>query len=87
LHILARAFSHVSITQIVNNRLLFTKYGIHLNKLVKELLVNQIALHIFSPLEDVNSNPIVLGWCDKETQVKPVQVHKNCQLKIEQITK
>lgn len=50
-------------------------------------MVNQIALHIFSPLEDVNSNPIVLGWCDKETQVKPVQVHKNCQLKIEQITK
>jgi lysophospholipase L1-like esterase len=70
LHTLARAFSHVSITQIINDRLLLTKCGSHLNKLGKELLVNQVAIHIFSLLEKVNSKPIVLGWCDKETQVK-----------------
>lgn len=32
LHKLARAFRHVTLAQIFNNRLLFTKHGFHLNK-------------------------------------------------------
>jgi hypothetical protein len=47
LHKLAKAFSHVSITETVNNRLLFTKHGFHLNELGKELLSNQLALHTY----------------------------------------
>jgi hypothetical protein len=34
---LAKIFSHVSIIKIVNNRLLFTKHGLHLNESGKEL--------------------------------------------------
>jgi lysophospholipase L1-like esterase len=45
---LAKAFSHVSIIEIVNNRFLFTKHGLHLNDFGKELLSSQRALHIFS---------------------------------------
>jgi hypothetical protein len=56
-------------------------------------LVNQVALHIFSLLEKDNSKPITLGWHDEEAQVnttltaEPPQIHKNCQLKTEKITK
>jgi hypothetical protein len=65
----------------------------HLSKIGKELLANQVVSHIFSLLEKVNSMPIALGWCDKETQVnvtlaaKPPQPHKNCQLETEQTIK
>jgi hypothetical protein len=62
LHNFAKAFSHVSIIEIVNNILLFTKHCSHLNELGKELLSNQLALHIFSLLEEVSSKRIALGW-------------------------
>jgi hypothetical protein len=80
---LARAFSHVTIIKIFNNRLLFTKHGFHLSKVGKELLVNQVALHILSLLEKDNSKPITLGWCHEEAQdnatltPEPPQIHKN----------
>jgi hypothetical protein len=66
---LAKIFSHVSRTEVVNNRLLFTKHGLHLNESGKEYLSNQLALHIFSLLEEVGVNPITLGWYDKNLQV------------------
>jgi hypothetical protein len=59
---LAKTFSHVSIIEIVNNRLLFTKHGLHPNEAGKELLSNQLVLHIFSILEEVSIQPIILGW-------------------------
>ena len=43
---LANSFRHVGITEIVNNRLLFTRHGLHLNESGKELLSNQLVLHI-----------------------------------------
>jgi len=57
---LAKIFSRVSITEIVNNRPLFTKHGLHLNESGKELLLNRSVLHIFSVLE-VSVNSITLG--------------------------
>ena len=86
---LAKTFSHVSIMEIVNNRFLFTKHGLHLNESGKELLSNQLVLHIFSILEEVSSKPIILGWYDKNLQVnvllaKPSYAHTNCQLATEQ---
>jgi hypothetical protein len=89
---LAKAFSHVSIIEIVSNRLLFTKHGLYLNESGKELLSIQLALHIFSLLEEVNSKPIILRWYDKKAQVsvsliiKPSQAH-NCLLATEQTRK
>jgi hypothetical protein len=64
----AKIFSHVCIIEIVNNRLLFTKHGLHLNESGKELLSHQLALHIFSLLEEVSVKPITLGWYDKNLQ-------------------
>jgi hypothetical protein len=66
---LAKIFSQVSIIEIVNNRLLFTKHGLHLNDSGKESVSNQLVLHIFSILEEVSVNPITLGWYDENLQV------------------
>jgi len=66
---LANIFSHVSINEIVNNRLSFTEHGLHLNESGEELLSNQLVLHIFSILHEVSVIPIILGWYDKKPQV------------------
>jgi len=68
---LAKIFNHVNIIEPANNILLFTKHGLHLNELRKELLSNQLALHILSVLEEVqvNANPITLRWYDKNLHV------------------
>lgn len=90
---LAKTFSHVSIIEIVNNRLLFTKHGLHLNESGKELLSNQLVLHIFSMLEEVHIKPIILGWYDKNLQVnvssiaQPSHALTNCQLATEHAPK
>jgi len=68
---LAKIFNHVNIIEPADNRLLFTKHGLHLNELGKELPSNQLALHILSVLEEVqvNANPITLGWYDENLHV------------------
>jgi len=53
---LPNRFNYVSTVTIVNNRLLSTKHGLHLNVTGKELLSNQLALHILSTLE---ANPVI----------------------------
>jgi hypothetical protein len=73
---LANRFSHVGITEIENNRLLFTKHGLHLNKFGKELLSNQLGLSILSTLEKVSGNPIPLRWYDKKPQVKVPSINR-----------
>jgi len=45
------------------------KHGLHLNESGKELLSNQLVLHIFSILEEDSVNPIPLGLYDKNPQV------------------
>jgi len=92
---LAKSFSHVSIIEIVNNRLLFTKHGLHLNESGKELLSNQLVIHIFSVLEEVRVNPIPIGWYDKNPQVNASSITRlsptltpiSCQLPTEQAPK
>ena len=67
---LAKIFNHVNIIEPANNRLLFTKHGLHLNELGKELLSNQLIVHILSVLEvKVNANPVTLGWYAKNLHV------------------
>ena len=68
---LAKIFNHVNIIEPANNRLLFTKHGLHLNELGKELLSNQLALHVLLVLEEeqVNANPINLRWYDENLHV------------------
>ena len=62
-------FNNVSTVTIVNNRLLSIKHGLHLNVSGKELLSNQLALHIHSLLEADPVNPIPLGWHDKNSRI------------------
>jgi len=62
-------FNHVSTVTIVNNRLLSTKHGLHLNRSGKELLSNQLALYIISLLEADPINPKPLGCYDKNSRV------------------
>jgi hypothetical protein len=87
---LAKVYSHVSIIETVNNRLLFTKHGLHLNESGKELLTNQLLLHIFSMLNEVKVKPISIGWYDEKHQAdvssKASQTitPENCQLATEQ---
>lgn len=91
---LAKIFSHVSTIEIVNDRLLFTKHGLHLNESGKELLSNQLALHIFSILEEI-VNAIILGWYNKNLQVSYSSIAKpsrvltaiKCQLSTDQAPK
>jgi hypothetical protein len=66
---LAKIFKHVSILEVDNNRLLFTKHGLHLNVLGKRLLTNQLSLQILSLLGKVKVTPIPLGWYKKNLQV------------------
>ena len=74
---LAKMFSNVKVIEPANNRLLFTRHGLHLNESGKELLSNQSILHIFSVLEKVNVNPITLGWYDKNLQVNVSIIDKS----------
>jgi hypothetical protein len=93
----AKLFNHVNIIEPANNRLLFTKHGLHLNELGKELLSNQLALCILSVLEEVqvNANPITLGWYDENLHVNVPSIDKpshaltptNYQLLSEQVPK
>jgi hypothetical protein len=48
---LVKVFSHVSINETFNDRLLYNRHGSYLNESGKELLSNQLVIHIFSRLE------------------------------------
>jgi hypothetical protein len=45
----------------------------HLNETGKELLTNQLMLHIFLMLDVVKVKPISMGWCAKNHQVDASQ--------------
>jgi hypothetical protein len=65
---LTMIFPHVSVLEIDNNRLLLTKYGLHLNGLGKELLSNQLALYIYSALMKVTVQLLTLARRDSQLQ-------------------
>ena len=79
---------------LISVRLLFT-HGLHLNESGKELLSNQLPLHMFSIPEEVSIKPITLGWYDKNLQVNVSSVARpshaltpiTCQLSTEQAPK
>jgi hypothetical protein len=70
---LAKIYRHVSVIETVNNRLLFTKHGMHLNETGKELLTKQLVLHIFSILDVVKVKPISMGWYAKTSKLMPLK--------------
>jgi hypothetical protein len=63
---LSKIFSHVTISKLISNRLLYTKHGSHLNSLSKEILSNQLVSKIFLLLERVKVKLIILEWYNKD---------------------
>jgi hypothetical protein len=52
---LKKLFPHLSVVEINEKRHLYTKHGLHLNRLGKEILSLNLALHIFSLIEKENN--------------------------------
>jgi len=77
---LVKVFPHACFLETDNNRNLVTNYGLHLNKLGKQLVNHQIASLLLTTFEQKSSSPIILRWhgtqndnnqtCDVN-QVKP----------------
>ena len=63
---LVKIFPHTSFLETDKNRNLFTKHGLHLNKLGKQLVNHQLASLIQTNFEQKTYHPIILGW--HETQ-------------------
>jgi len=50
----------------MEDRNLYTKHGLHLNKLGKQLVQHQIASFLHSIFEQKTTHPIILGWHEKQ---------------------
>jgi hypothetical protein len=64
---LTKFFSHITMSEMVLDRLFYTRQGLHLNVLGKEIVANQLLSLIYLLLEKVKVNPITLEWHDKVT--------------------
>jgi hypothetical protein len=58
---LVRVFPHTSFIVSYNDRKLFTKHGLHHNRLGNKLLT-ELGLHILTIFEHQALHPIPLGW-------------------------
>jgi len=57
-----RAFKHASVLEMTSDRNHFTKHGLHLNSLGKEVLSKQIVSHVYA-IQDQKKDPqIILRW-------------------------
>ena len=56
------SFPHTRFRVMDNIRYLFTKHGLQLNKLAKQLVIHQIASLLLTILEQKISYPIILRW-------------------------
>jgi hypothetical protein len=59
---LIKVYPHASFLRTNQNRKLFIKHGLHYNRLGKQHLFHQIALMVYSLLEQKTTCPISLGW-------------------------
>jgi hypothetical protein len=73
---LARISPNISFVDSNNDRKLFTRHGLHRNKLGKNLITAQIANHIFSIFKCKTATPLPLVWL-KPTEVLPDENQKN----------
>ena len=59
---LVKAFSHSSFLETIDNRILFTKHGLHRSKLGKKLVNLQLAHFLLTTFAQKFSPPISVGW-------------------------
>ena len=57
-----RAFKHASVLEMTSDRNHFTKHGLHLNGLGKEVPSKQIVSHIYAIHDQKNDAPIIQDW-------------------------
>ena len=57
-----KLLNHVSILEMCSERKFFTKHGLHLNGLGKEVMAKQLISHTFTLLNQKENPIIVLGW-------------------------
>jgi hypothetical protein len=68
---LKKLFPHISVVEINEKRHLYTKHGLHLNRLGKEILSLNLAHHIFSLIEkenNFNTNIIALRYYEVQSR-------------------
>jgi len=58
---IVKAFPHTHFME-TDDRILYTNYGLHKNKLGKQLVNRQIVTSLYSILEPKDYPPISLGW-------------------------
>jgi len=63
---LVNVLPHTTFLKMEEDRNLYTKHGLHLNKLGKQLVQHQIASLLHSIFEQKNTHPIILGWHEKQ---------------------
>jgi hypothetical protein len=90
---LKKLFQHISVVEINEKRHLYTKHGLHLNRLGKEILSLNLAFHIVSLIEkenNFNTNIIALRYHEVQTTSSfvnqlfpstPVEIVENTSVK------
>ena len=59
---LAKAYTHISFIDTNNDRSMFTKHGLHFNKLGKRIITQKLAGLLTSTFDRKPPQPISLGW-------------------------
>ena len=59
---LTKISPHASFLKTEQNRKLYTRHGLHYNRMGKQYLFYQIALMVYSLLEQKTTCPISVGW-------------------------
>ena len=69
---LVKLLPNTRFMDFADDRKLFTKHGLHHNKLGKNLVTSQIAYHILIAFHHTTSLTIPLGWYEPNNDVKPL---------------
>lgn len=69
-----KPFKHTTIVEINSNRERFTLYGLHLNRLGKEMISKQTVSHIYTLLGKKAKIPISQDWKNYLTEGTTTQV-------------
>jgi len=64
---LTKISPHASFLKTEQNRKLYTKHGLHFNRIGKQYLLHQVATNIYSLFIHKTTSPISLGWNEIET--------------------
>ena len=80
---LVKVSSHASFLKTEQNRKLYTRHGLHYNGLGKQYLFHQVALMVYSLLEQKTTCYIGIGWKKSDaSEDKPPNRATTCSKKL-----